>query len=123
MLVLHLLLLNKGSKKKKLILRGNSRKKKMKLMNLFPATKRNLLNNLRKLNSSMTMKSNKLKRDPLTPKVFMTKRCKIKLMSMRIESKKCLMDTRITTMLLKKKKMLLKLICRISLLKYKRKMK
>ena len=123
MLDLHLLMLNKGSKTKKPISKGNSKRKKMKSMNLFQVTKHNLPNNLRKLNNSMIMKSNKLKRDPPTPKVFTTKRCKIKLMSTRIESMKCLTDTRTTTMLLKKKKLPSKLICKTSLLKSKRRMK
>jgi len=123
MLDLHLPMLNKGSKRKKPILRDNSKKKKMKSMNLSPVTNNNLPNNLHKLSNSTTMKSNKLKRDPLIPKVFTIKRCKIKLMNTRIESMKCLTLTRITTMLLKKKKLPSKLICKTSLPKSKRRMK
>lgn len=123
MLDLHLPMLNKGSKTKKPISRDNSKRKKMKSMNLSPVTNNNLPNNFRKLSNSMTMKSNKLKRDPRTPKVFTIKRCKIKLMNTRIESMKCLMVMRTTIMLLKKKKPPLKLICKTSLLKSKKRMK
>ena len=92
-------------------------------MNLYRVINNNLLSNLLKSNSSMIMKSNKSRRDLMTPRVSMTKRCRIRLKNMKTESMKCLTITRITTMALKKKKLRLKLICKISLLKFKRKMK
>jgi hypothetical protein len=84
----------------------------MKLMSLFLITKHNLLLNLLRSNSSTIMKSNKLKRDPQTLRVFTRKRCKVKLKNMKIESTRCLTNMRITIMLLKKRKLPLNLICK-----------
>lgn len=123
MLAPHQPMLNKDSKKKKPILKDNFKKRKMKLMNLFQVIKRNLLNNLLRSNNFMIMKSNKLRSDLQILKIFMIKRCKIKLMSMKIESERCLTNMRITTMLLKKKKLPSKVTCRTSSLKSKKRMK